>query len=151
IGLILAGTVYGLAKFRGTMKGVDNKVAEMAEAVTLSQAVDQVDRTITNSTPFDTPSRLQSDFASARAHLEEYNARLQHTRDEGWNPNSDLYEGPIVKVLRDKLVRLEQIVNQKRSTASVVPNAGSQELLHDGDIGPLIQGLKQDTQDLQGQ
>src|SRR5262249_16667586 len=42
-------------------------------------------------------------------------------------------------------------VNQKRTAASVVPNAASPELLRDADIGRDIQGLKQDTRDLQGQ
>src|SRR5262249_5519519 len=55
------------------------------------------------------------------------------------------------KVLRDKLDRLEKIVNQKRSSASVVPFAASPELLSDSDVGPVIQGLKQDTRDLQSQ
>ena len=150
IGLILAGTVYGLVKFRGTMKGVDNKVAEMSEAYQLSDALIQLESAIKDQA-FDNPKSLQAKFADVRTHLEEYDKRLQHTRQEGWNPNSDLYEGPIVKVLRDKLDHLEKTVNQKRSAASVVPNAASPELLRDSDIGSDVQGLKQDTRDLQGQ
>src|SRR5262245_61689226 len=92
IGLILAGTVYGLVKFRGTMKGVDNKVAEMNEAHKLSDAIFQLESAINNQA-FDNPKSLQANFAGVRSALEEYDGRLQHTRQEGWNPNSDLYEG----------------------------------------------------------
>jgi signal transduction histidine kinase len=150
IALMLGGTVYGLAKSRAAMKGVDNKVAELTEANEFAAAIVQIEASIASDAARpDYQNRLRADFERARKHLAEYSERLKETITQGYNPNDGVDDVVRVQMLENELKRLEQAVDRKRNAASVVPNSGSQDIIQDSEVSKPIETLKLDSRDLQ--
>lgn len=81
--LLLAGTLKGLASYRGTMRAFDHKLEDLEEALKLKEAVGHLANP--GSDPFKQEKVLRQRLQPARACLRGYRAKLEETlaRDDG--------------------------------------------------------------------
>jgi signal transduction histidine kinase len=147
--LLLASTLYGLAKFRATLKSTDSKVAELQEAAEFKTSVQRVEASLEkyagNSVQL---MDLRTAIQAATAALDAYDAKLQDTLSHGRDPNNGLNESGLVEVLRHHLAALEAAVDKTRHRATAIGLISSQKFADDPTIKSLIRSLARDSEDL---
>jgi signal transduction histidine kinase len=149
IALLLGGTLYGLARFRSTMKSIDSKHAEWREAEHFKETVDRLRAAVEN-TGISTDALAESRQAlhAAKAALDTYEERLVDTVRHGRDPNQGFQENGLVEALRRNLDNLGEAMEKTSRQARADPLGSSQSLMEDSGIRPLIKALGIDSDDL---
>ena len=149
IALLLGGTLYGLVRFRTTMKSIDSKHAEWREAEHFKEAVDSLKASVENNagTP-DALAESRQALQAASAALDAYRLKLEDTLRRGRDPNQGFQEAGLVDELRHKLARMADAMDRTSKQATAEPFTATQSLMEGADIGKSIKGLNRDADDL---
>jgi len=109
MGLLLAGTLKGLASYRATMRAIDSRLEELQEC-------DKIRSTVKFLAPRgdlqDPLAGIKDRLAEARAALRGYHAKLQETIDTGRNPDNSFKEMEQAKALEQGFKRLDVAVER---------------------------------------
>src|SRR4029077_16856974 len=93
IAVLLGGTLYGLERFRTTMKSIDSKHAEWREAEHFKEAVDALKASVeNNSGTTDTLADCRQALQAANVALDAYQVKLVDTLRHGRDPNQGFQE-----------------------------------------------------------
>jgi signal transduction histidine kinase len=149
IALLLGGTLYGLARFRTTMKSIDSKHAEWIEAEHFKEAVDRLQAAVENNsgTP-DTLADCRGALQAANGALDAYDVTLADTLRHGRDPNEGFQETGLVKEIRVKLASVASAMDKTSKQAIAQPFTATQSLMERTDIGELMRKLSMDAGDL---
>jgi signal transduction histidine kinase len=132
IALLLAGSLYGLASFRNTMKSIESKNREQGEASTLKASVNQLN----GSSPQDFPQRLDQVWTG----LAGYEAALEDTLSHGRDPGKGIQEKGLVEALRKHLHELEELAKEAaQPKAWGMTGSRDEEKAKAGVINTLVQ------------
>jgi signal transduction histidine kinase len=101
--LLLGGTLYGLAKFRATMKSIDSKHAELKAAESVRDAV----QALKISAARNDGLNLLDEIEKTNKALDEYIAQLQDTVERGRDPDNGSNEKGVVDAMRQYLADLD--------------------------------------------
>jgi signal transduction histidine kinase len=129
IALLLGGTLYGLAKFRATMKSIDSKHAELRAAETVRDAVKGLEESSPTSL-WDLEKAIRN---TTRA-LDNYEAQLADTVERGRDPENGFNEKRLVEGLREYLNKLESLRQQDEGKGFANARDGSEP-----EMGKVIQ------------
>jgi two-component system NtrC family sensor kinase len=152
IALLLGGTLYGLARFRTTMKSIDSKHAEWIEAEHFKVAVDRLKASVENSSG--TPDALadcRQTLQDANVALDKYEEKLVDTLRRGRDPNQGFQETGLVDALRHKLARLASAMDKTSKQAIAQPFTATQSLMEGAGMSELMKNLSTDADDLLGE
>jgi two-component system, NtrC family, sensor kinase len=149
IALLLGGTLYGLARFRTTMKSIDSKHAEWREAEHFKGAVDALKASIENNsgTP-DTLADCRQALQAANVALDAYQVKLVDTLSHGRDPNQGFQETGLVDELRNKLAKVGDAMDKASKQAIAQPFTATQSLMEGTKMGKLMKNLSTDADDL---
>jgi two-component system NtrC family sensor kinase len=151
IALLLGGTLYGLARFRTTMKSIDSKHAEWIEAEHFKEAVDILKATVENNSGMpDALADCRQALQAANGALDAYQVKLRDTLRHGRDPNQGFQETGLVEELRHKLAKVASAMDETSKQAIAKPFTATQSLMEGKDIGDLRQ-LSLDAEDLLGE
>ena len=129
IALLLGGTLYGLARFRSTMKSIDCKQAELKKAESVRDAVNRLKLSLDGNQSQTGYNNSLYDINNSRKALESYELQLKETVDRGRDPDGGENEIGQVDALRGYLGELEKLVNAGGATAgSRLPDSRIEEL-----------------------
>lgn len=107
MGLLLAGTLKGLASYRATMRAIDSRLEELQECDKIRSAV----KFLAPRGDFQDPlAGIKDRLVEARAALRGYHAKLKETIDTGRNPDSSFREMEQAKALEQGFKRLDDSV-----------------------------------------
>jgi signal transduction histidine kinase len=148
IGLLLAGTVYGLAKFRHTMKSIDSKQAELGQAHRLQVAVNEL-KSQAEQEENDGSSRKQilRRIPAVEQVLDTYEERLEDTVRHGRDSDQGFQERGYVEAIRGKLAELDVVARTAKPSAEAL---GSTQASRDGAVLRVIKELVTTADDLAG-
>jgi two-component system, NtrC family, sensor kinase len=149
IALLLGGTLYGLARFRTTMKSIDSKHAEWREAERFKEAVDALKASVENNsgTP-DTLADCRGALQAANVALDAYKGKLVDTLRHGRDPNQGFQETGLVDELRHKLSSVAGAMDKTSKQAIAQPFTATQSLMEGTAMGELMKKLSIDADDL---
>ncbi len=149
IALLLGGTLYGLSKFRATLKSIDSKQAEFNRASEFQSRVNGLRAAIEGDTGNSEEStKIREQVAEARSALERYAAQLRDTLNHARDPDQGYHEGPLVKCLEKDLDALDAALENSRRHATVEPFAASQSSPEDPGLKHWAGRLVQEAADL---
>jgi signal transduction histidine kinase len=149
ISLVLAGTLYGLANFRATMKSTDSKVAELKEAENFKGAIQNIQNSLEISAgSLDELAKLRTGIQLAQTALDSYEARLQDTLSHGRDPNNGLDESTLVEALHQHLTKLAETAEQVRNHPTANGLSSGQGLLDDAAVKAHMTRLSSDCKSL---
>lgn len=109
MGLLLAGTLKGLASYRATMRTIDSRLEELQEADKIRNAVKFL---APRGDLQDQLAGMKDRIIEARDALESYQAKLQETIDNGRNPDNGYQELEQAKALDEGFKRLDQALEK---------------------------------------
>jgi signal transduction histidine kinase len=125
IALLLAGTIYGLSKFRATMRSIDGKQEELKQAESVRDAVnrlnkcwDRMSRSGQGSLP-----NIRDKIMDVTDSLQAYNSRLKESVSQRFDADGGFKKSQMVEVIAGYLDQLSKLVNNGAATA--VAAAGS--------------------------
>src|SRR5262245_24433829 len=113
IALLLAGTLYGLASYRSTMRSIDSKLAELKEAETLKGAVQSIKERAANGGG--AADELKSLVPKARKALQGYEEKLTDTVSHRRDPEKGRTEMQLVQLIHEDLDELERRINKAKT------------------------------------
>ncbi len=144
IALLLAGTIYGLAKFRATMRSIDGKQEELKQAESVRDAVNRLkiswDR-ITQPGQGNLPN-IRLEIQNVNQKLNAYEARLKESVNQGFDPHDGFKEMQVVNAIHEYLDQLSKLVGNGAATATA--NAGSQPEPADDELIQKLEGAAAD-------
>ena len=153
MGLLLAGTLKGLASYRATMRAIDSKLVELSEADNLRAAI----KVLGEATPSASQAAvyLQSQAADlhqkvqkAREALEEYREKLQDTVNHKRDPDQGYQEAEQVKAMQQRFARLEEALATARNPHVFTPGEVNSLLLEGTPVRLAIDELLRTSNDL---
>lgn len=137
MGLLLAGTLKGLASYRATMRTIDSKLVELSEADRLRAAIKVLGEQSAN--PQALAYERREKLRLAREALKDYQGRLLESAG-GREANQGYQEGEQVKALEQRFNKLEKALEQQVNNPHIVtPGSNPDEV--EGDIGQAIDQL----------
>jgi signal transduction histidine kinase len=144
IALLLAGTIYGLAKFRATMRSIDAKQEELKQAEFVRDAINRLRNSWGQMT---TPGQgslpnIRRDIQNVTEKLDAYQRRLEESVNLGLDPHGGFKEMQVVNAIREYLGQLGKLVDNGAATAS--SNAGSQPEPADDELLQKLEGAARD-------
>ncbi len=145
IALLLAGTIYGLSKFRATMRSIDGEQEELRQAECVRDAVNNLKMAWDRMTQPGqrTPPNIQDVIHNANERLDGYERQLKESVSRGFDPDGGFNGTKLVEAMHNYLEQLGKLVNDGAGTA--YSNAGSQPGAADNG---LIQRLELAAADL---
>lgn len=108
IGLLLAGTLYGLLSYRYTMKSIESKQAEQMKALDLRESVQALCGYFNSKA--DNLKLYTSYLQASRTALDEYVEKLEDTLAHGRDPDMGFEERGYVEAIRKQFDDLEEAV-----------------------------------------
>lgn len=130
MGLLLTGTLKGLASYRATMRTMSSKLEELTEADKVRAAVKVLGD---SSSPLqDQAFELLPKIAAARTALTVYQERLEETVATRGDPDQGFQEKELVKALESRFARLEQALEDTKKPMVSGPQDAHRDLLMKG-------------------
>jgi two-component system, NtrC family, sensor kinase len=144
MGLLLAGTLKGLASYRATMHTIKSKLVELEDANILRDAIKVLNQPVTDAT---TGAReLDDKINTAKAALQEYQNKLQVSAERHSDPNQNFKEIQQVEALGQSFAILEKVKTQELD--NIFQNNFPDLLDPKKPIGSAINKLIRDAADL---
>lgn len=140
IALLLAGTVYGLASYRATMKSIDSKVAEMRAADAFRHAIQDL-------CALEVPAFANEKVLVAQNNLKTYHDQLTDTLNRGRDPENGEVEKGFVENLDKNLTELSKLAQEARSPR-VESGGDGKRWCEDESVKPVLDSLRRDSGDL---
>jgi signal transduction histidine kinase len=144
--MLLGGTIYGLAKFRATVRSMDSKNAELVQAHLFRVALTNLKSMAEKSDDRGMRSELLQRIPEVQQALRDYEDRLEDTLVHGRDPDQGFQERELVQVLREGLEKLTTVVSTHRALAE--PNRGTSIQGENRAILSVIRSLEQPSSDL---
>lgn len=145
--LLLAGTLYGMLSYRGSMKAIRSKLYEWSEANSMEEAVKNMSADRSGPyRPLPNQQQLLGQVAVVKAACERYRKCLDNTVSNGWDPDDGKKE-------YDRLESIEKHIGELKSLASKDPEVSfsvTSNQLTDWDlkIGKLVASLRGEIHDI---
>jgi two-component system, NtrC family, sensor kinase len=114
MGLLLAGTLKGLASYRATMHTIKSKLAELEDANVLRDRIKVLNQPVTDATTL--PRELDDKINTAKAALQEYQNKLKVSAERYNDPNQNFKEIQQVEALGQCFANLEKVKTQELNT-----------------------------------
>ncbi|GIW81152.1 MAG: ATPase [Gemmatales bacterium] len=149
IGVLLAGTLYGLTSYRATMKSIGSKLVELKSAQKLREIIKTANAAAHQGTAESNGElqRLLHMVEQAHAALDEYEERLNDTVAHGRDPDHGFVERGLIEALRTYLDDLQKAAKKVRTEARV--NTGpSLPLVHEPPVKEVMERLTATSSDL---
>lgn len=128
MGLLLAGTLKGLASYRATMRTIDSKLVELSEADVLRAAIKVLG--VPSASLATQASELRVKTGLAKEALKSYQEKLQESMSSR-DPNTGYQEVEQVKALEQRFQNLEKAL-EETSPRIVSPGESGPGLLGEG-------------------
>src|SRR5258708_3242548 len=97
--LLLAGTLYGLASYRATMRSIDSKLAELKEAGNLKDVTKSIVEATDSTKGTPDEKQLLTLIDRAAEALQAYEAKLEDTLNHHRDPDKGFTENNHVRVI----------------------------------------------------
>ncbi len=145
IAFLLAGTIYGVASFRLIMKGYGCKQVEMTKAHEFKEEINGLN---SQSNLLEGKADIrQKQIASALKSLDAYEESLHDTIQMGQDFDDGVQETGLVRVLRENLTKLSNLVKRNPSYAHGMAPSGQPRPI-DVEITNLVATMLRDGNDL---
>lgn len=115
VGVLFAGTLWGLLSYRATMKSMDNKLAELRTAQQVQESIASL-AALADSEHGTTPTELMRHLEQVTDVLKDYRQQLEQNVSRGRDPDRGQDE-------RDVLEAFEALINELRRRAEIVQPA----------------------------
>ncbi|MCS7161301.1 MAG: HAMP domain-containing sensor histidine kinase [Gemmatales bacterium] len=133
LGVLFAGTLWGLCSYRGTMKSMDSKLTELRSAQEVQDAIAQL-AALAESEHGVTYTELARRIAQVRTLLQEYRAQLEQSVRRGRDPDDGQDERDVAGAVEEILHQLEE--RSLKSLPATMSATG-------GEVSPLEPGTIQ--------
>jgi len=148
MGILLAGTVYGLLSYRLSSNTLDSKFGEAAKAQEFKEAITELDRA-EKAPPADIRAEqadLHKQVETALVRLKDYREQFKDTIDRGRILEPDPHTPGLLNDIERKLEDLNQEINKERPP-DWRDGPGEPKSLRE-ELKPRIDSLVQDAKDL---
>jgi hypothetical protein len=153
MGLVLAGTLKGLAPYRSTVNKMDGKIAELRTAQEVKWTVSQLAASMQKS--HSSYSDPIGQAAKVRNALDDYTQKLNETVDRKRDPDKGFMEFQLIEAMHQALGEFELAVSEKSKHEFVGPgrvsNGAEESEIPDDRMQSAVVKLQHESDDLLSQ